>query len=230
MAEPNELALSGGGKIASTVSDALTKQLCELCDLASDAGEAVIAIRNAGLLKQARDAFPRVKMLAGPMAQEVLYAELQPLVIVFGTPAVEDSEEGKALETAWWQIYLKALAPLPREALVEAVDQWIAGGKPFFPKPSELHKLAQPAASRARTLAWRIQKAAEYQEARDSRTPAEETKQVGQGFGALADELKTMAPKRIPDVAVVRPSKPDDAFVRDLVRQGVQKPSAPRSY
>lgn len=107
---------------------------------------------NPQLQAEARASAPMLERLAQPCGPQAVMQALAPLVTVFG---ISDA----ARAPGFWEVYVKTLASLPREALDRAVDEYPAHGK-FFPKPAEIRELAdrhaaviRKAATRARTAA-----------------------------------------------------------------------------
>lgn len=143
---------------ASTVYEACTKPLRDLLLDATDAKEAVRRVsRNPGYLDEIKDIAPLVARLGGPVGKDGVYVALQPLLILFGAPDLGH----EALLDTWVEIYQNALEKLPKEALEFAVSEYIRVGKAFFPKPSDLNRLAEAKATQIRTLTWRVRQCAD---------------------------------------------------------------------
>lgn len=126
---------------------------------------------STALLATARSCLSTVERLALPVGRgsadgrwapaEIVYAVLQPCLILWGPPKLGDDQAGQELKRRWLELYAKALGEFPREALELAVDAWIAGGRPFFPFPADLAKLAEREAVEIRMIAYRLRKAVE---------------------------------------------------------------------
>jgi hypothetical protein len=185
----SELALQGGAINASTVSEALTKTLEDTLLAAGSAEAAAKTIaRSPKLLAEAQEKLSLVLRLAAPISSEQLYAELQPLLIMFnGAPDFGQDPEADKLQVVWFDIYAKALAKMPVEAVNIAVSEWMRVGKPFFPKPSELHKLAEPTATEINMIAWRLKKSVE--DAAQHRTVDKSPEEI-ERVKAMIDELR----------------------------------------
>lgn len=147
---------------AKTVSEAITTSLKSFLDSAADAKEAARSIRHhPELAAEAVRAYPAVAQITSAAGREGVYIALQRLIVLYGRPDYGPGEEGKALSKTWLQIYGEALDKYPVEALIEAVTKWISHGKPFFPKPAELVKLAEPKAFALWKLSYRLKVVAE---------------------------------------------------------------------
>lgn len=185
----NELALQGGGINASTVSEALTQPLEKVLLEAADAKTAAREVgRSPKLLAEARDKLSLVSTLASPQSPSDLYVSIQPLVIMFGPPDFGQDAEGKTLQRAWFDIYASTLKEHPKEAIEIAVAEWLRVGKPFFPKPSELHKLAEESSAEIRLIAFRLRYAVER--ADEYRPAPKRTVEQTQEMKAMADKLR----------------------------------------
>lgn len=101
----------------------------------------------------------RVQHLMQPVGPDGVYVALQPCLILFGAPDLNDARGD--LLGAWISIYQAALQDQPKESLEYAISDWIANGKPFFPKPTELRARAVKHAAAIGQLAWRCRKVAE---------------------------------------------------------------------
>jgi hypothetical protein len=191
MAQGQELQLSGGGLNASTLSEAVTSQLWRLCEDSVDAKQAARRIAaNPARMAEAREKLSLVARVAGPVGPDACYVALQPLVIQYGIPPFGPGEEGAAMQEAWWRTTIKALQDLPRESLDLAVDRYIATQtRHYFPNPGTLRKLCEAHATKVRMVAWRIRKAVE-ENGENTRPPPEVTKEVGDNFRNLAQQLK----------------------------------------
>jgi len=185
----NELALVGGEINASTVSEALTAQLEDALLGASDAKEAAREIaKTPALLAEARDKLALVSRLARPLTPNEVYVALQPLVIMFGPPDFGQDEVAEEMQGAWFDICAKALKEHPREALDIAVSEWLRIGKPFFPKPTELNKLAEETSAEIKLIAFRLRMAVER--ADQHRPTPKRTPEDAAGIRAMVLEMK----------------------------------------
>lgn len=189
------LALGPDAETAATISQAFTPQCSELLKNASDAKEAVRkALADPMVVAECQRVADRVKRFAGPMGKDAVYVALQPLLILFGPPSFGEGRE--ALQGAWIAIYQDALHHLPREALEAAVSDWILNGKPFFPKPAELNKLARPKLEEVALIAWRCRQVADAAAMqRPKEISAEDRALVAQGLRELGDTLSATAAK-----------------------------------
>lgn len=218
MTEQAVLALGEDLSSVSTLSETFTLPLCDFLLNATDAKAAVKgAMNNALILAECRRVNDTVQRLARPVGKDGVYRALQPCLILFGGPTYRKGEE--ALADAWIAIYQEALGGLPKEALEHAVSEWIANGKPYFPKPSELNALAKSKASEARILAWRCRCIVEAAaKARPPQISAEERAQVAAGLAALREELRSGTLKRRGEMRESYPtSSPHE--VADRLRQ-----------
>lgn len=187
MEEP-ELLLLGGEINASTVSDALTPSLEKVLLEAQDAGTAARKIAAVpALMAEVKEKVNLVTRLASPIGSDGVYIALQPCLIMWGPPDFGSDKEADAMAKAWIDIYAKALKDLPKEALEIAVSEWFRTGKPYFPRPTELNKLAQETAAEIRLIAWRMRKAAEYVE---KKTPVERTPEDVEKVKAMIAEMR----------------------------------------
>jgi hypothetical protein len=135
---------------------------------------------------------------AGP---DAVVAALQPLVLMFGARDFGKGEAGEALQRAWIKLYVDALAALPAETIAYAVKEWLAHGAPFFPKPSELVKLAEPKAIELRAMAYKLKMIAERWDAdAPQKSTVEDQIRVQRGFEELAGMLASKSfpgPQRV---------------------------------
>lgn len=185
---------------AKTLSEAITKSLRSFLESASDAKDAARSIRHhPELADEAIRAQSVVAKLAGPMGREGVYIALQRLIILYGKPDFGKGEEGHSLTKSWVAIYGEALEKYPAEAVVEAVSTWITHGKPFFPKPTELVKLAEPKARALWKLDYRM-KAVAAQAAKDAvpKVSEEERFNVQNGLRDLAATLTATVSRATP--------------------------------
>lgn len=154
-----ELALVGGERHAAKASEECSKELWRRLTESGDAKEAARLIgRVPALLAEVRRIAPRLNARQQPTGAEGVLAQLVPLIPVYGVSDRSESEWA-----AFWGAYIDALEILPPEALAEAIVAYNRQAK-FFPKPGELFMLAQEAATRVRTAAYRAKKAAEWRE------------------------------------------------------------------
>jgi hypothetical protein len=164
-----QLDLPGGAMNARTVSEALTPPLEDALLKSPDSATASRRIAaSPSLLLAARNCLSLVERLSAPVGREgpdgiapgeVIYAVLQPCLILWGPPQFGSDDTGEALSRMWLGLYTKALGEFPREALDLAVDDWIASGYHKFPLPSDLVKRAEREASEIRLIAYRLRKA-----------------------------------------------------------------------
>lgn len=218
-----ELQLSGGALNVSTLSEAVTSQLWRLCADSTDAREAVRRIAaSPARMAEARDVLSLATRLAGPVGPKDCYTCLQPLVIMYGTPAFGDGAEGAAMLQEWWSRNIKALQDLPREALELAVDRYIATAtKHYFPDPGVLRKLCETKAAEVRLIAWRIRKAVEDQAELTRRPPPEVSKEVAEGFRDVAALLKRGRGHVVPDAYVPKHADKSD-LTRSMIAAGLR--------
>lgn len=185
----NELALPGGGINASTVSEALTAHLEDTLLQASDAKEAARKIAaHPRMLAEAREQLNLVSRLAQPIGGPDLYVAMQPLVIMFGPPDFGQDAVAQDLQRAWFDLYEQALKDHPREAIDIAVAEWLRIGKPFFPKPTELNKLAEDSTAEIRLIAFRLRHAVEKSD--ELRPPRKRTPEDAQIVGEMLADLR----------------------------------------
>lgn len=92
-----------------------------------------------------------LEILCEPVGEEALKAMCKPLVLVFGLGV-------QATAPAFWDVYVKALADLPRMAVQRALDDYTRDGK-FFPKPAEIRERALPHADALRKALHRATEA-----------------------------------------------------------------------
>lgn len=152
----------------------------------NDAKAAVADIvRDEMLLCECRRAAHRVHQLAGKVGSDGVYIAMQPLIILFRPPDFDDPTG--TIASTWIALYQSALKHLPKEALEHAVSQWIAFGKPFFPKPSELNALAKAKAEEIWKIDWRVRQAIEYA---DKVKPVEKTPQDIAAVKAMLEEWR----------------------------------------
>lgn len=172
---------------ASSVCEAFTAPLKSYLLNATDANDAV-KHSTPMMRSEARRVAATVARLARPIGRDGVYEILQPCIILFGAP--DYGEVTSELGKAWLSIYQEALCRQPREALEHAVSEWIANGKPFFPKPTELNKLARKRAEEVQLLAWRCRRLAESAEAEHARQDAEVSEEEA---AARREVLRAMA-------------------------------------
>lgn len=73
-----------------------------------------------------------------PCGGQAVVEALAPLLALYGVPRKTDAEA-----KAFWGFYIEALADLPREALRDAVREYVADGRSeWFPKPGPLRAIA----------------------------------------------------------------------------------------
>lgn len=196
MTEQAVLALGEDLSSASTLSETFTRPLCDFLLNAEDAKAAVKgAMNNPLILAECRRVNDAVQRLSRPVGKDGVYRALQPCIVLFPLPNYGPGKE--KLREAWLSIYQEALARLPKEALEYAVSEWIANGKPYFPKPSELNLLAKAKAAEVGLLAWRCRRIVEdAAKARPPEISPEERAQVSAGLAALREELRAGAAAR----------------------------------
>jgi hypothetical protein len=112
---------------------------------------------DPALVAEAKSISSALNARQAPCGRAAVATLLMPLVSIYGVPDRSEIEW-----TAFWLLYGDALSVLPREALAEAIVLHNREGK-YFPKPSELFKLASPVAERLRVAAWRVKQALEHQ-------------------------------------------------------------------
>lgn len=192
MASTDLLPMTGGAMNVSAVCDACSPRLMEILAKASSADEAAqLILRDELLVSECRRIQPLVARLAKPVPRAEIKIALQPLLLMFDPPSFGRGREAEALEGAWEDVYLKALAGLPREALAHAIDEWTRIGK-SFPKPAHLRELAQPVAEKVALIAWRVRKAVERAQAQWRDKPAqtpEERQEMRDRLKGLMAEL-----------------------------------------
>lgn len=187
-------------------------KLCKEADSADEAARRIA--RNPALLAECREKVALVQRLARGATPEQIYVELQPMLVLYGPPDFGSGKEADALQAAWMDVYVKALKDVPREALEFAVSEHIRVGKPFFPKPTELNKLANEKAIEARLLAWRVRKAAE-QAAADERFKARPTPEERERVRRMAAEFTG---RTLPGDPSPRPQDAQHQMAEDLRR------------
>lgn len=75
---------------------------------------------------------------------------------------------------ALFAVYLRALEPLPLEAIQAAFVQWTRDGNGFYPKPEQLFQRADPVAKDLWTAAYRMDKVLQIEERKPRQMSAEE--------------------------------------------------------
>lgn len=151
---------------ALTISEATGSTLLSEMRRASDWREAALIVaRSPKLLAECRSTYADVERVCAPAGREAVYVALQPCVLLWGRPDFGKGEEAEAAKRAWVRVYGDALCKLSRESLKYAVDEWIKKGTPFFPRPSDLYKLAEPVHLKASMIAYRMKKALELADA-----------------------------------------------------------------
>lgn len=97
-------------------------------DLASDP-QAVAELRQC---------WPQIERALEPCGGHAVVEALAPLLALYGVPRKTDAEA-----KAFWGFYIEALADVPREALRDAVRDYVADARSeWFPKPGPLKFLA----------------------------------------------------------------------------------------
>ena len=185
---------------------------------ASDAKAATADIlKDELLLDECRRALPAISRLCAHCGQDGVYVCLQPLIILFGAP--DFGKATAALLKTWVELYGDALGHLPRESLECAVSDWIANGKPFFPKPSELKALGEKHAAEVWKIAYRVRAAvtAANKEAPAVETPEERARGLAMARETLAILRSGRGLQGIP-----RPARPQGSQheVAERIRAG----------
>jgi len=145
-------------------------------------------VKSDLMLAECRRALPRVTVLAAKCGHDGVSTALQPLLIMFGAPDFGEVTDG--LMSTWVGLYVQALGHLPREALDFAVSDWIANGKPFFPKPTELNARAKKQAEDVWRVAWLMRMAVEF--ADKHKAPAEDPEERRRGIEQARQDLAAM--------------------------------------
>lgn len=164
-ADPS-LNLVGGQHHARTASELCTKGLWRLL---TDTGESAdnaarIIGRSPALLSEARNVAEALKARAAPAQDTEIFAILVDHAPVYGIRDLSPPEYERL-----FSVYLRALEPLPMEALREAFVDWSRTGSGFFPKPEQIYQRAERVASALRMAAYRAQKAVRWRD--DHRPP-----------------------------------------------------------
>lgn len=154
---------------------------------------------SPALLAEAREKVDLVTRLTARLSAEQVYVLLQPLLILFGPPDHGDGPEAKTLDRAWLDLHTQAYRDIPKEALEAAVSDWIAHGKPFFPKPTELVKLADKRATDLRKIAWRLRQAAEKSAPRQRAETTDEQRAAAKA--RLQEAMGKLASRGLPTVS-----------------------------
>lgn len=85
-----------------------------------------------------RQCWPQIESAMEPCGGHAVVEALAPLLALYGVPRKTDAEA-----KAFWGFYIEALADLPREALRDAVRDYVADARSeWFPKPGPLKALA----------------------------------------------------------------------------------------
>jgi hypothetical protein len=103
---------------------------------------------------EAKAIAPHLSRLAQGCGAEQVALALQPLVLVYGLGA-------QAKSSAFWKLYIDALADIPAESLAEALSDYAREPTAeFFPKPGPLRALALKRAAPLLKAAYRAKRAA----------------------------------------------------------------------
>jgi hypothetical protein len=168
-------------------------------------GAARIIAVNPTLRDQAESQLPWLERALEPAAAEEILA----LLMRHG-PALNMRDLSPEAWSLLLEPYVDALGDMPITALEEAFVRWNKGelypkepGRhAFFPKPAELHKLAEPARNELGQAKHRIQLAMKHVEAGAKPEPTPEEREAvraqmkAEGF--LSEEGKLRLPKRPP--------------------------------
>lgn len=236
MPKPNDaqlpMLLEGGNLAPATVSQAFTPRLLEALEQAADAASAVATVRRSkGMLAEAMEAYRHVAKLTAPMDRNEVYKRLQDMLLHFGPPKFEgdivDAQGAASLNNAWLDSWTRHLSKMTPESLSLAVDRWMQGGKPFWPKPSELIKLGEPLALEQRKLAYRLKCICEQvpKITKVDRSPEENAK----FDDILADfrSKRTAGANVMPDAYVQRPAgAPLSSSAKEMIQAGLRRDQA----
>ena len=143
---------------AMTVQDGCSKDLFALL---TSSGQTEDVVRDLAVNPDARAAVEAARNTLEarrrPCGAEGVAKLLLPLVGVYGLADRSSEEWG-----SFWSGYIKTLGELPYEALESAVTQHLRDGD-YFPKPSQLYRLARPVAERIWQASYRANKVLDYQ-------------------------------------------------------------------
>ena len=85
-----------------------------------------------------RQAWGGIEAAMEPCGGSAVVEALAPLLALYGVPRKTDAEA-----KAFWGFYIETLAEVPREALRDAVREYVADGRSeWFPKPGPLRAIA----------------------------------------------------------------------------------------
>lgn len=165
------LPLEGGRNLAKTASGLCTEALWRLLtDSSETADNAVRRIgRSDRLMAEVREVGAEVARRGAAAGPTDIMAELVKLAPTYGIRDLSDGEFAELFST-----YLRALAPLPLEAIREGIVQWTRDGNGFFPKPEQIFQRAEPFAHPLRVAAYRAKKAIDHVERNPPPKTAEE--------------------------------------------------------
>jgi hypothetical protein len=166
----------------------LTKTLHALLFGKTPADVAVAEIRQDRALHiEVRRVANDLRKLAGPCGEEFVGVEMKKLILVYGA-----GESPRA--ASWWKLYYQALRDVPREALEQAVQDYVSSPDSlFFPKPGQLKALAMKRAEPIYQAASRAKRAADGEVVR-SKAPMSDAQTDAL---ARAQELERQVPPSI---------------------------------
>ena len=129
-ARPNATTLS------ARISPGLMQRLQNADTTWSEASAELAADPQA--VAELRQAWGQIETALEPCGGQAVVEALAPLLALYGVSRKTDAEA-----KAFWGFYIEALADLPREALRDAVRDYVADARSeWFPKPGPLKALA----------------------------------------------------------------------------------------
>lgn len=111
------------------------------------------------MMAEVRDVGAEVMARGGPSSPVEILKVLIELGPTYGIRDLSDGEYDQLFAT-----YIRALAPLPLEAIREGIVVWSRDGNGYFPKPEQIFQRAEPFAHPLRVAAWRAKKALSWAE------------------------------------------------------------------
>lgn len=162
------------------------------------------AAQDPDLYQAAVVAMPQLDRLVEPAGERGAVDAVGPIKILWPPKDIPADRDGAA---AWWIIFRRAIADIPRSALDKAVEQYIKTSEyRVFPAPGELRKLAEPHVRDLQRVVARAKMVARYQ---PPKRYTEEQLAEGNalmrdlakelGAKARADQAAMYAPRRRPD-------------------------------
>lgn len=119
------------------------------------------AAQNPDLYQAAVVAARDVDRLIQPAGEKGAVEAVGPIKIMWPPKDIPAEEDGAL---AWWIIFRRALADIPRSALNKAVDEYIRTSKyPKFPTPGDLRALAEPHVRDLHRVVARVKMVAKYE-------------------------------------------------------------------